>query len=97
MTTQEWDIKIYHTLVHEGWKKKNPTKKHTGFEIFKKKTRRKMNGMQKSTCKYLTFTIYRHVARRAVTMAMIMGWGVEHAVIFGRGGGMPIDSSVGRH
>lgn len=42
MTTQEWDIKIYHTCTR-GLEEKNPTKKHTGFEIFKKKTRRKMN------------------------------------------------------
>lgn len=31
-----------------------------------------MNIMKKSTCKYLTFTIYRHVACRAVTMVMTM-------------------------
>lgn len=31
--------------------------------------------MQKSTCKYLTFTIYRHVACRAVTMVTTMGSG----------------------
>lgn len=34
-----------------------------------------MNVMQKSTCKYLTFTIYRHVACRAVTMVITMGGG----------------------
>lgn len=50
--------------------------KHT-LDLREKRRLMKRNGqtnvMQKSTCKYLTFNIYRHVACWAVTMVMTMG------------------------
>lgn len=64
-----------------------------------------MNKMQKSTCKYLTFTIYRYRARLAVTMkkttttgaatarlsqASYMQWSFVRVKT-------PIDSSDGHH
>lgn len=81
--------------------------KHTGFKKKKLGNEKTVNVMQKSTCKYSTFTIYRHVACRAVTIVLTMGtgWGrrrepscPKHRTCSGvLGVKMLIDSSVGQH